>query len=158
MTIIKLKRAIKATWLTENPVLAAGEPGVELDTHMTKVGDGTTPWNDLPYDVGDPGAVETVDTLTTLTPSEPVHQYNITDQASALTIANPNILDFLDGRSLMIRIKDDGAPRAISWGDKYRGIGITLPSTTVAGKMLYVGAKWNAADGKFDVLSVGRQT
>lgn len=158
MTIIKLKRALKATWETVNPVLASGEPGVELDTHMSKVGDGVTPWNDLPYDVSDPGAVETVTTLTTLIPSEPVHQYNITAQASALTIANPNSLEFLDGRSLMIRIKDDGTARAITWGDKYRGIGVVLPNSTVAGKMLYVGIKWNAADVKFDVLSVGRQT
>lgn len=157
MTIIKLKRGLKATWETENPVLASGEPGVELDTHMTKVGDGTTSWNELPYDVGDPGAAETMDTVATLTPSQAIHQYNINALANALEIVNPVISDFLDGRSLLFRIKDNGTIQTIVWGDKYRAIGITLPNATVAGKTLYVGAKWNAADTKFDVLAVGLQ-
>lgn len=158
MTVIRFKRGLKAAWETLNIVLAAGEPGVELDTYMTKIGDGITPWNDLPYNVGDPGAVETIDTLVTLTPSKAIHQYNLTNQESSLAIVNPNIIGFLDGQSLMLRIKDNGIARAITWGDKYRGIGVTLPNTTSAGKTLYIGAKWNAVDGKFDILSVGRQT
>ena len=34
---------------TENPMLQDGELGYEKDTHLLKVGDGTTKWNDLAY-------------------------------------------------------------------------------------------------------------
>jgi hypothetical protein len=36
-------------WAQQNPVLAAGEPGFELDTGKLKIGTGTTAWNSLPY-------------------------------------------------------------------------------------------------------------
>lgn len=48
-TTFQLKRGSAARWLEKNPVLAAGEPGYELDTHLLKVGDGSTPWVELPY-------------------------------------------------------------------------------------------------------------
>lgn len=47
MTTIKQRRGTAAQWTTANPVLAAGEPGVETDTGNHKVGDGTTAWNSL---------------------------------------------------------------------------------------------------------------
>ena len=47
--IIKLKRGKSEAWVRKNPVLFAGEVGVELDTHQMKVGDGATAWKDLPY-------------------------------------------------------------------------------------------------------------
>jgi hypothetical protein len=49
MTVIKIKRGNSASWTVRNPILAAGEPGVEVDTGQMKVGDGSTPWNSLPY-------------------------------------------------------------------------------------------------------------
>lgn len=36
-------------WSTNNPVLLAGEIGIESDTKLYKFGDGTTAWNDLDY-------------------------------------------------------------------------------------------------------------
>lgn len=36
-------------WLTRNPVLAAGEYGLEIDTFLIKVGDGVRDWAHLPY-------------------------------------------------------------------------------------------------------------
>lgn len=41
-----------ANWTTANPVLAAGELGVETDSHKLKAGDGATAWADLPYAAG----------------------------------------------------------------------------------------------------------
>ena len=49
MTTIKIKRGTSVSWAATNPLLSAGEPGVEIDTGQMKVGDGTTYWNDLPY-------------------------------------------------------------------------------------------------------------
>lgn len=40
--------------------------------------------------------------------------------------------------SLFIRIKDDGTPRAITWGTSFQAEGVALPTTTVASKVLTV--------------------
>jgi|688.fasta_scaffold11530_18 hypothetical protein len=50
-TIIQLRRDTAANWTTTNPVLAAGETGFETDTDLFKIGDGTTTWTSLPYNV-----------------------------------------------------------------------------------------------------------
>ena len=36
-------------WAERNPILAIGEYGLESDTLLLKIGDGSTPWNNLPY-------------------------------------------------------------------------------------------------------------
>lgn len=98
--------------------------------------------------------IVTVATTVTLTPSGIANQFNVTGQTAALTIANPTA-GMLDGQSLILRIKDNGSARAISWGTQYRAVGVTLPTTTVANKTLYIGAKYNAADSKVDIIAIG---
>jgi hypothetical protein len=51
-TRIKLRRDTAANWTENNPILAAGEPGLETNTGKTKYGDGTTAWNSLGYATG----------------------------------------------------------------------------------------------------------
>jgi hypothetical protein len=46
---IQMRRGTAANWTTANPILAAGEHGIEIDTHKWKVGDGTLNWATLPY-------------------------------------------------------------------------------------------------------------
>lgn len=46
---IQLRRGRASQWADANPVLHSGEPGYEIDTNKTKIGDGITHWNDLPY-------------------------------------------------------------------------------------------------------------
>lgn len=48
-TTFKVRRGLSHIWADVNPVLEAGEPGFELDTHRLKIGDGETKWNSLPY-------------------------------------------------------------------------------------------------------------
>jgi hypothetical protein len=48
-TRLQLRRNTAANWATDNPVLLAGELGVETDTGSLKVGDGTSAWNILGY-------------------------------------------------------------------------------------------------------------
>ena len=60
---IRLRRGTAADWTTANPVLASGEPGVELDTGKQKIGDGVQAWTALPYtatkgDTGAPGVAD----------------------------------------------------------------------------------------------------
>lgn len=52
--IIIHKYGTAAQWTTANPILEIGEIGVETDTHMIKVGDGTKTWSLLPYVGGSP--------------------------------------------------------------------------------------------------------
>ncbi len=46
---LQLRRGIADDWFDANPVLAAGEIGIETDTNTFKFGDGTTAWNSLEY-------------------------------------------------------------------------------------------------------------
>jgi hypothetical protein len=50
---IQLRRDTAANWTSVDPVLAAGEVGVDLDTLKIKVGNGTLRWSELDYLVGD---------------------------------------------------------------------------------------------------------
>ena len=46
---IQLRRGTAAEWTSANPVLAIAEMGIETDTDLFKVGDGSTNWNSLAY-------------------------------------------------------------------------------------------------------------
>lgn len=92
----------------------------------------------------------------TLTPSASSYQFNLTAQAAALLIDEPSETA-IDGQSMMFRLKDNGTARAITWDSIFRPIGVTLPTTTVIDKTVYVGAKWNDADSVWDVLAVGQE-
>lgn len=48
ISTIKMRRGTAAAWAAANPVLAAGEPGLEIDTGVEKRGDGVTAWISLP--------------------------------------------------------------------------------------------------------------
>ena len=48
-TTFQFKRGLASAWTNVNPILAAAEPGYELDTGKLKIGDGSTAWNDLDY-------------------------------------------------------------------------------------------------------------
>lgn len=52
-TRIKFRRDTAANWTAENPILAAGEPGLETDTGKVKYGDGVTRWNAIEHTGGD---------------------------------------------------------------------------------------------------------
>lgn len=46
---LQIRHDEAADWTTRNPVLAAGEYGLESDTFLIKVGDGVRDWSHLPY-------------------------------------------------------------------------------------------------------------
>jgi hypothetical protein len=101
-------------------------------------------------------SIQNVTSAATVTPVGTNDQVNITAQAVGLTIANPSSTP-VDGWGIVIRIKDNGTPQTIVFGTQYRAVGTTLPTTTVAGKTLYVACVWNNADSKLDVVSVAQQ-
>lgn len=57
-TVFKLKRGTAARWAEVNPILDQGEPGFVYDSNALKIGDGKTPWNELPYIQGKTGVLD----------------------------------------------------------------------------------------------------
>jgi hypothetical protein len=93
----------------------------------------------------------------TLTPDiSAFDQYNLTAQDQALTVAAPTGTP-VDGNKLILRILDNGTARAITWNATYTVIGTTLPTTTTASKMLYVGCIYNSTNTRWDVVAVTTQ-
>lgn len=56
-TRFQFKRGLHEAWERNNPILAPGEPGWTLDTHILKIGDGITAWKDL-ENIGDANITE----------------------------------------------------------------------------------------------------
>jgi hypothetical protein len=57
----------------------------------------------------------------------------------------------------MIRIKDNATARTIAFDTNYRAIGVTLPTTTVISKTMYLGIIYNSTDSKFDIIGYNIQ-
>lgn len=92
----------------------------------------------------------------TLTPDVSLFdQYDITALAANLTINLPD--NPVNGSKIVFRIKDNGTARTLTWAVVYNSVGVTLPTTTVANKWLYVGAIYNSIAAKWDVIAVSQQ-
>jgi hypothetical protein len=66
----------------------------------------------------------------------------------------------VNGQKLLIRIKDNGTARGITWttsAGAFRAVGITLPTTTVLSKVTYVGCVYNSADSFWDAVATVTQ-
>ena len=96
----------------------------------------------------------------TITPTgDTADQYTITALGAAATFAAPSGTP-VDGQRLVLRIKDNGTARALTWtttSGAFRAVGTTLPSTTVISKTIYVGCIYNSADTFWDVVGVASQ-
>ncbi len=87
-----------------------------------------------------------------------VDVFTITALAAAITSMTTNLSGTpTAGQKLIIRIKDDGTARAITWGASFASRGGTLPTTTVAGKTMYVGFIWNEVASTWDCVSVAKE-
>lgn len=97
--------------------------------------------------------IQTVASSATVTPTFANDLVDITAQAAGLTLANPTGT-IKNGWGIVIRIKDNGTARSITYGSEYRALGVTLPTTTVISKTLYLGMVYNSGATKWDVVSV----
>jgi flagellar basal body rod protein FlgC len=92
--------------------------------------------------------------------SQNYDQFAFTALANALTINADSGTPF-DGQLVIFRFKDNGTQRALTWttgvSKGFRAIGVTLPTTTTISKTLYVGATYNFADSRWDVLAVAEE-
>lgn len=107
ITTIKLRRGTAAQWTAANPVLAAGEVGLETDTLRTKYGNGSQAWSSLSYSVADASGTSAVDWTSVLNkpatfpPSAHTHvKADITDFAHTHVRADITDYDRTDGTVL----------------------------------------------------------
>ena len=100
--------------------------------------------------------LQSLSSAATVTPVNTNDLVIIVAQSAALALANPTGT-WDQGQPLMIRIKDNGTARAITYDTNYRAIGVTLPTTTVINKTTYLGLIYNATDTKWDVIGVTTQ-
>jgi hypothetical protein len=84
--------------------------------------------------------------------ADSVDMFVITAQAGALLFNAPSGTP-TQGQMLLIRIKDNGTARALTWNAIWRsGTDVTLPSTTVLSKTLYMEFLYNTTDSKWDIV------
>ena len=87
-----------------------------------------------------------------------VDAHSITALAAAITSMTTNLSGTpTDFQKLIVRIKDDGTARAITWGASFEAKGTALPTTTVISKVLTVGFIWSAVTSKWGCVASAQE-
>lgn len=82
--------------------------------------------------------------------------YTVTGLGEAITINEPTGTP-TQGQPLLIRIKDNGTARAITWNAAFKVIGVSLPTTTVINKLNYIFCVYNSTSLQWDVLGSNQE-
>ena len=84
-----------------------------------------------------------------------VDAHSITALATAITSMTTNLSGTpTNFQKLIIRFLDNATGRAITWGASFQSMGIALPTTTTASKVLTVGFIYDTADSKWGCVAV----
>ena len=110
-TKILLRNDTAANWTTNNPTLAKGQIGVQINTKKFKFGDGTTPWNSLDYGAGASIALATANSDGLLSSSD------FSKLAGITAGAQPNVIEV---------VKKNGTTLTIT----NKAVDITVPTKT----------------------------
>jgi hypothetical protein len=147
--------SVGSSWdiLVHASVAAGG--GLLAANNLSDVASASTARANLAAAAHDP-SIQSVTSSATVTPTFADDQVNITAQAAGLTLANPTGTA-VAAWGIVIRIKDNGTARSIAYGTQYRAIGVTLPTTTVISKTLYLAMIYNSTDTKWDVVAVAQE-
>lgn len=83
---------------------------------------------------------------------------DITALAAAITSMTTNLSGTpTNFQTLIIRIKDNGTARAITWGASFEARGIALPTTTVLSKVLTVGFIYDTTTSKWGCVASAQE-
>jgi hypothetical protein len=138
---IQHRRGTAARWTAANPVLRAGEIGVETDTVKLKVGDGETAWNSLPYcaglqgqkgdkgDKGDDADISDITDLQARADALETHAQLVDNELSTKQDALDGLLQAPEGVDLQLKPVNSDNPQAdlmwriaaLSDGQKFAG-------------------------------------
>jgi hypothetical protein len=97
-------------------------------------------------------------TATAITPDLSAKDASVlTALGSGLTINAPT--GGSQEQKYMFRFKDDGTPRALTWNAAYVVTipGVTLPTTTTAGKVTRVGGIYNSTLSRMEIVAAGQE-
>jgi len=98
--------------------------------------------------------VWTVASWATITPTWDTSDiYTVTALAEDTTINAPSWTP-TNWQKLILRIKDDGADRALTWDAIYNTIWVNLPLSTTTNKHIYIWCVYNVSNSKWDVVAV----
>jgi hypothetical protein len=98
-----------------------------------------------------PRVVSTTDDATSVIDIDVTDEYVLTAVANATTFSTTGTPT--NGQKLIIRFKDAGVAKGLTWDAVFNAVGVTLPTTTVASKTHYVGAVYNSTSSEWDVLA-----
>lgn len=111
-------------------------------------------WANLKATLVKPRTNTTTSSATPTINTDTTDIFTITALAEDITSMTTNLSGTpVNGQKLIIRIKDDGTARAITWGASFASRGATLPTTTVLGKYLYVGLIYNSTASVWDCVA-----
>ncbi len=98
-----------------------------------------------------PGATPTINT-------DLSKDWDLTGVATAITSMTTNLTgNPINMEELIIRFKDNGTARAITWGASFEAAGVALPTTTVISKRLMVGFKYDTTTSKWGCVSAAQE-
>lgn len=90
--------------------------------------------------------------------TDDVDAYSITALATAITSMTTNLSwTPTDFQKLLIRIKDNGTARAITWGASFEAKGVALPTTTVISKVLTVWFVYDTVSAKWGCIASAQE-
>ena len=105
-------------------------------------------------------SVGTTSTSTPTPSGDTTDLYYLSALAVGATFGAVTGSTLVDGQKLVIRILDNGVAQTLAWNSGTGGYiarGVALPTTTVAGKYLYVGFIYNAIAGKWDCVASSQE-
>ena len=104
-------------------------------------------------------ATRVYSTASTAAPSFSADSY----EAVSITALATNITSFsvsgtpADFQKLLVRIKDNGTARTITWGSQFESKGVSLPTTTTSSKALTIGFLYDSATSKWGCIAASQE-
>lgn len=158
--VVAIQSALKANFATSPAtgqlLMYDGTKWAPIAT-PTNTGDLLT-WNGSTWVAQDP-TPRVGSTTSSATPSincDIYDAYSITSLAAAITSVTVTGTPS-NFQKLIIRIKDNGTARAITWGASFEAKGMSLPTTTVISKVLTVGFIYDSVTSKWGCVAVAQE-